>query len=98
MVDSSPTQGRRCICDLITMADETDPLPGKIVEGIRTNSGLQEIAIAEFPEEEGRIHYWGNLYIPKDNELRLRIIQEHHDTAIAGHLGRAKTFVLLDWR
>ena len=57
MVDSSPTQGRRCICDLITMADETDPLPGKIVEGIRTNSGLQEIAIAEFPEEEGRIHY-----------------------------------------
>lgn len=84
--------GGPSISDLMTQKYETDPLRGKILEAIRTNSGLQEITIAEFTEEGGRIKYRGSLYIPDDDELSLRVIQEHHDTMLVGHLRCAKTF------
>jgi len=80
----------------MTEAYETDPLPGKILEAIRTKSGLQEVTITECIEDGGRIWYRENLYVPDNDELRLPIIQEHHDTALAGHPGRAETFDLLD--
>jgi hypothetical protein len=35
-------------------------------------------------------------YVPEGDQLRLRLIQEHHDTVLAGHPGRAKSFDLLD--
>jgi len=96
LADSEPAQDGPSISNLMTEAYETDPLPGKIVEGIRTKNGFQEITVADCIEEEGRIRYRGNLYVPDNDELHLRIIQEHHDTALAGHPGRAKTFDLLD--
>jgi len=96
LADSPPVQGRPSISDLMTEAYQTDPLPGKILEAIRTNSGLQEITVAECTEKEGWLRYRGSLYVPDSDELRLCIIQEHHDTALAGHPGRAKTFNLLD--
>jgi len=96
LADSPPTQGHPSIPDLMTEAYETDPLPGKILEAIRTNGSLKDITIAECTEQDGRIQYRGKHYIPENDQLRLRFIQEHHDIALAGHPGRAKTFDLLD--
>jgi len=87
LADSPAVQGRPSIFDRMTEAYETDPLPGKILEAIWTKSGIQEITIAECIEDKGRIRYRWNLYVPEDDKLRLRIIQEHHDTALAGHPG-----------
>ena len=89
-------QGRPSISDLMTAAYETDPLPGKILEAIQTRSGIQEITIADRTEDKGQIRYRGNLYVPDGDELHLRIIQDDHQTALAGHPGRAKTFDLLN--
>jgi len=94
LVDSPPVQGRPCISDLLTTAYETDSLPWKILEAIQTNSAFQEITLAECMEEEGWVMYRGSMYVPDNDELRLRIIQEHHDIALAGHPGRAKSFHL----
>jgi len=94
--DSPPTQGHPSIPDLIIKAYETDPQPGRILEAIRTKCGIQEITIADCIQNGGRIRYGGNPYVPDSDELHLRIIQEHHDTALAGHPGRAKMFDLLD--
>jgi len=94
--DSLPTQGCPSISNRMTKASEIDPLQGKILEAIRMNSGLQEITIAECIEEEGWIWSRGNIYVLEDDELRLRIIQNNHDIAQPGHLGRAKTFDLFD--
>ena len=80
----------------MTKACQTDPVPGKILQAFQMNSGQQEITVAECTEENGRLRYRGNLYVPDSDELCLRIIQEHHDTALAGQPGRAKTFDLLD--
>jgi len=96
LADSPPAQGRPSISDLMTEAYETDPLPGKILEAIRTKQGLQENTIGECIEDGGRIRYRGNLYIPESDELHLRILEEHPDTALAEHPGRAKTFEQLD--
>ena len=37
----------------------------------------------------------GKIYIPDDQALRLDIVKLHHDTPIAGHLGREKTLELV---
>jgi len=42
--------------------------------------------------------YQGKRYVPEGDELWLRLTQEHHNTALAGHTGRAKTFDLVDIR
>jgi hypothetical protein len=48
------------------------------------------------------VWYRGKRDVPEGDQLQLRLIQEHHDTALAGHPGRAKTCDLLDrqyyWR
>jgi len=51
--DSPPAQGRPSISDPIMEAYETDPLPGKILEAIRTKNWLQEIIIPECIQDEG---------------------------------------------
>jgi hypothetical protein len=37
----------------------------------------------------------GKIYVPKDRDLRHRIVEQHHDTRIAGHAGRFKTLELI---
>jgi len=50
----------------------------------------------ESTKEEGRLRYRGNIYVPDDDDLRLHIIQEHHDTELAGHPGCVKMFDFLN--
>jgi hypothetical protein len=37
----------------------------------------------------------GKIYVPKDRDLRCRIVEQHHDMRIAGHAGRFKTLELV---
>jgi len=37
----------------------------------------------------------GRVYVPADTELRLRILEAHHDRRTAGHLGQDKTLELI---
>jgi len=90
-----PEQDVPSITDLFTQAYRDDPLIKKILEAIRQGGSLRDITVAECIEKEGQIWYRGRPYVPEGEQLRLRLIQEHHDTALAGHPGRAKTFDLL---
>ncbi|KAF8829214.1 hypothetical protein HHX47_DHR3000714 [Lentinula edodes] len=50
----------------------------------------------EWLETEDGLAVWqGCIYVPKDKELRGRIIQAHHDAQTAGHPGRYKTIELI---
>jgi len=84
------------ISDLFAQAYMDDPLPSRIVEAIRQGGSLKDITVAECTEQEGQVWYWGKRYVPENDQLWLRLIQEHHDTALARHPGRAMTFDLLD--
>ena len=55
LADSPPTQGHPSLFDLMTEADETDPLPENILNAIRTNGSLKEITVAECTEQDGRV-------------------------------------------
>jgi hypothetical protein len=91
-----PRQGVPPISDLFAQAYMDDPLPNKILKEIRQGDCLKEITVAECSEKDGQVWYRGKRYVPEGDQLRLRLIQEHHDTTLAGHPGRAKTFELLD--
>ena len=96
LADGPPIQGLPSVSNLMPKAYGSNPLPEKILEAIQMNSGIQEITIAEWIEDERQIRYRGNLYVLEGDELRLHIIQEYHDTVLAGHPGRAKMFNFLD--
>jgi hypothetical protein len=91
-----PEQEALSISDLFAQACGNDPLVNEILKAIKQGDSLKEITVAECTEQEGPVWYRGRRYVPEDNQLRLRLIQEHHETALAGHPGRAKTFDLLD--
>src|SRR3981189_3149820 len=51
---------------------------------------------AEWSEsEDNLLLFRGKIYVPKDLDLRLRIVKQHHDSLIAGHPGRWKTLELV---
>jgi hypothetical protein len=86
------------ILDLLNQAHPVDSLPGKIVMAIWEWGRLKEITLAEYTEQDERMWYGGKCYVPEGDQLGLRLNQENHNTALAGHPGRDKTFDLLDRR
>jgi len=83
LVDSPPSQGRLSIPDLMTEACQTDAVQGKMLETIRTNGSQKNDTVADCTEQDGRIQYRGKHSIPDSDQLQLRMIQEHHETALA---------------
>jgi hypothetical protein len=84
------------ISDLFAQAYVDDPLPNRILKAIRQGESLKDITVGECTEREGQVWYRGKHCVPEGDPLRLRLIQNHHDTALAGHPGYVKTFDLLD--
>jgi hypothetical protein len=59
------------------------------------DKGRGTIKSAEWSESDGLLMFCGKIYVPKDRDLRCRIIQQHHDTRIARHTGCFKTLELI---
>jgi len=76
-------------------ASKQDTLTEKIIDAVKRGTAMREITVAECSGKEGHLYYRGKRYVPEDPELQLRLIREYHDTALAGHPGRSKTFDLL---
>ena len=49
----------------------------------------------EWKSQDGLILFRDRIYVPKDPDLRRRIVAQHHDSLIAGHPGRWKTLELV---
>jgi len=80
-------QEHSSISDLFNHAYHVDPLADKILKAIQEGGSLREITIAECSEKHRQVWYRGKWYVPKGEQLRLRLIQKHHDTALAAHSG-----------
>jgi hypothetical protein len=50
---------------------------------------------AEWSESDGLLMFCSKIYVPNDRDLRRRIVEQHHNTHIAGHAGRFKTLELV---
>jgi len=71
---------------------EVREILGKKASG-NTRDG--KIALGLCEEKEGVLIYDGLIWIPDNDELRLRILRDHHDVQAAGHPGRARTLELV---
>ena len=56
----------------------------KMVEEMK-KAGVKMLRNEEWQVEEGLVLKEGRVYVLKDKKLRMKIIQFHHDTLIAGH-------------
>jgi hypothetical protein len=67
----------------------------KAARELQKDKGRGTIKSAEWSESDGLLMFRGKIYVPNDRDLRHRIIEQHHDTHIAGHAGRFKTLELV---
>jgi len=66
----------------------------KVVEEMK-KAGVKTLRDKEWQIEEGLVLKEGRVYMPKDEKLRVEIIQLHHDIPVAGHGGQWKTVELV---
>jgi hypothetical protein len=57
--------------------------------------GAGRVQSAEWSEEHGLVFFRGRIYVPRNAELRRKIVAQHHDSMVAGHPGRWKTLELV---
>jgi hypothetical protein len=67
----------------------------KAARELRKDKGRGTIKSAEWSESDGLLMFRGKIYVPKDRDLRHRIIEQHHNMRVAGHAGRFKTLELI---
>ena len=59
----------------------------KVVEEMK-KAGVKTLRDKKWQIEEGLVLKEGKVYVPKDEKLRVEIIQLHHNTPIAGYGGQ----------
>jgi hypothetical protein len=67
----------------------------KAARELRKDKGRGTVKSAEWSESDGLLMFRGKIYVPNDRDLRRCIIEQHHDTRIAGHAGHFKTLELV---
>lgn len=87
-----------------TCMDITSPLKSRLTAGLQADASATELLEkAKSPSDEhpftldgeGCLQHRSQYYVPDANDLRLEITRLHHDTLLAGHPGRRKTFQLI---
>ena len=75
---------------------KNEPFPIKILNLVRSGARhSKDISLAECTEIDGRLHYREKMFVPDSHALKMRFCESVHDSPVAGHPGRAKTFDLL---
>jgi len=82
------------ILDRIRKSKAVDNEVVKIVEEMK-RANVKVLRNEEWREEDGLMLKEGKVYVPKDEELRVEIIQLHYDTPVGGHGGQWKTVELV---
>jgi hypothetical protein len=75
------------VLDLIREAGRKDPDWQAIKEAALRRENVAE----EFEVKDDPLFYENRWVIPDDSALRLRILNENHDSKVAGHFGQLKT-------
>ena len=73
---------------------------GKDKEVVRVIEKMKKVEVRNLRGDEWEIKRYlvlkkGKVYVPKNEELRMEIIQLHHNTLVVGYRGRWKTTELV---
>ena len=66
----------------------------RVVEEMK-KTGVKELRGNEWKIEEDLVLKEGKVYVPKNEELRAKVIWLHHDVPVSGHGGRWKMVELV---
>ena len=66
----------------------------RAAQELKKSSG-KSLRSAEWRESQDLLYFRDRIYVPKNADLRRRIVEQHHDSRIAGHAGRWKTLELV---
>jgi hypothetical protein len=72
-----------------------EELAGKAARELRKDNSRGTIKSAKWYESDGLLMFCSKISVPKDRDLRHRIVEQHHNTCIAGYAGRFKTLKLI---
>jgi hypothetical protein len=75
--------------------DVQEELVAKAARELWKDKSRGMVKSAEWSESDGLFMFRGKIYVPNDRDLRRHIVEQHHDTRIAGHAGRFKTLELV---
>jgi hypothetical protein len=67
----------------------------KAARELRKDKGRGMVKSTEWSESDGLLMFHSKIYVPKDRELRRRIVEQHHNMCIARHAGCFKTLELI---
>jgi hypothetical protein len=81
------------LVEQIKAAYINDPKCVTIQKDLETKDNLR--LDLPFKLKDGLIYKDEKIYIPNDTSIKTRIMSEHHDTPISGHVGTAKTTELI---
>jgi hypothetical protein len=76
----------------MTTDSEIQDILKKLSNGERQDN---KVALGLYKEKNGLLTYKGLIWIPQDDELRLHILHDHHNTLVAGHPGQAQILELI---
>jgi hypothetical protein len=71
---------------------EIQEVVNKLCRGVTQDS---KIPVGLCEEDNGLLLYEGLIWVPDNDELRLRILHKHHNAQVAAYPGRAKTLELV---
>lgn len=72
---------------------QNDPELSSILSALRTNARRhKKITLAECAERDGYLYYRDRLYVPECPELHAELLRMYHESPVAGHMGRARTY------
>ena len=84
------------LCQLFQQGYKVDTFPDKVLKMLENRvRHSREISLASCKREGQWLTFNGRIYVPLYEELRLHLLQQHHNSPAAGHPGRAKTYQLL---
>ena len=66
-----------------------------ILKRVKDGHSGKKDPLKDFAIEGGLLYYKKRLYIPDNNELRLEVAIDSHDSRVAGHFGQEKTLELM---
>jgi hypothetical protein len=67
----------------------------KVTRELQKDKGRGTIKSAKWSENDGLLMFRGKIYVPKDRDLRCRIVEQHHDMCVAGHASHFKTLKMV---
>ena len=80
----------------LRLAYEEDPIPSSVLEALdRGDRRHKDLTLSECARRGDLLYYRERLYIPDNDDLKAQILSECHESPIAGHPGRTKTYELL---